>query len=89
MFSVQLPTPHFRLYATAVCVAATDDPSGKKRHAIGFCVGVSGTVIVRERGGVTASDQTIPAIAGKDYWIEFDQLVATGTATGVLVYWGR
>jgi hypothetical protein len=94
MFAKTHPTPHFKTYAnlSSAVVAATDDPSLKGRHAIGFYVGTAGTAVVRPRGGTGSTDQTFTCTAGANFTgesgVEFDQIVS-GTATNVTVFWGR
>jgi hypothetical protein len=94
MFNATHPTPHFRTYATLASpvIAATDDPSEAGRAAIGFYVGTAGTVVVRKRGGSAGSDMTFTCAAGASFvgnsGVEFDQIVS-GTATNVVVFWGR
>jgi hypothetical protein len=94
MFAPVHPTPYFKTYAnlSSPVVAATDDPSGKGRFGVGFQVGGAGTVVVRPRGGTGSNDQTFTCVAGQAFvgpsGVEFDRL-QSGTATNVVVFWGR
>jgi hypothetical protein len=92
MHAPVLPTPHFLSFAdlnTPVDCQASD-PKGEGRNAVKVYAGGAGTLVVRPIGGTSdgSDDRTLTLTADKDFDIEFE-LIASGTATNVTVFWSR